>query len=56
LLKRQQQALQKQKEYQQNHQLSAIYGFAGLDPVRQNRDLFRVNKDWSNAPAGFQTS
>ena len=56
MLKRQQQALQKQKEFQQSHQLNAVYGLSGQGPVSHARELFRVSKDWSNAPAGFEDS
>ncbi len=52
-LKREQQVQQKQKEFQMNHQMTAVYGQQTETP---KRDIFKVSKDWSNAPDGFEES
>ena len=65
-LKKEHQALQKQKEFQQNHSMQQVFGTtiqaqgapAGGMPggLPGPRDLFRVTKDWDNAPDGFKES
>ncbi len=36
-----------------NHQMTAVYGQQTETP---KRDIFKVSKDWTNAPDGFEES